>query len=191
MKQKKHQSGFTLIEIMISISIVILIFILVTSVYTLNQKIYGNTDAKNEIVQNGRVILDRMVREIRQTPYVVTQIPTTNADPNETPSEIMFQDGHNADDIRYIRYYLSGANIMRQSIVYYFPREPDYYVRVYDTDKEDPHGPPTQQILEEKIVGEYVSDIEFWGGKLLNINLILSRNGQSSTITTAVYGRNR
>lgn len=187
---KASQSGFTLIEIMISLSIVLLIFLLVTSVYTLNQKTYGKTDAKAEIVQNGRVILDRMVREIRQTPDIITQMPSTNSDPDQTPSEIMFQDGHDLSDIRYIKYYLDGTDIKRQIIVYYFPRQSDYYVRVYDTDKEAPHGPPTEQILEEKIVGEYADDIEFWGNGLINISLNLSRSEESAIITTAVYGRN-
>lgn len=189
-KIKKEKSGFTLTEIIISLSVVLLIFILVTSIYTLNQKTYGKTDAKAEIVQNGRVIIDRMVREIRQTPDIITQLPASNANPNQTPSEIMFQNGHDAVDIRYIRYYLDGTNIKRQIVVYYFPNQPDYYVRVYDTDKDAPHGPPTEQILEEKIVGEYVDDIEFWGNNLINISLNLSRNEQSAIITTAVYGRN-
>jgi len=195
MTEKNHSTGFTLVEIIITLTVSIVIFILITSVYGLSQKSYSQTDTKAEITQNGRVILDRMIREIRQTPDIITELPANSNDPDLLPSEIMFQDGHDISQIRYIRYFLESSSssipvIKRQIIIYYFPIEPDYYVHIYDTDKEEPHGPPTSQILEEKVIGEYIDDIEFWGTNLLNINLYLSKNNQSVIINTAVYGRN-
>lgn len=186
----KQQKGFSLIEIIIALSIAALIFLLTSGVYVISQKTYLETDAKAEISQNGRVIIDRMLREIRQTPDIITQMPQTTADPDALPNEIMFQDGHDATETRYIRYFLDGTDIKRQLIVYYFPSDPTYYVRPYDTDKDPPHNPPIQQIMEEKIIGEYADDLEFWGGRLINLNLYLSKNGQSAIINTAVYGRN-
>ncbi|OPZ23866.1 MAG: hypothetical protein BWZ03_00364 [bacterium ADurb.BinA186] len=44
--------------------------------------------------------------------------------------------------------------------------------------------------MEEKVIGEYAEDLEFWGNKLINVNLYLYKDGQSSIINTAVYGRN-
>jgi type II secretory pathway component PulJ len=193
---KKSTDGFTIIEVVISLAIATLIFLLVTSLYILIQKTYQETDAKAEITQNGRVILDRMVRELRQTPDIITELPATIDASSTPPTEIMFQNGHNTSTdststIEYIRYFLDGTNIERQIIVYYFPSEPTYYVHSYDTDKDPPHNPPIQAIMEQKTVGEYAGNIEFWGsGGLININLYLSRNGQSSIISTAVYGRN-
>lgn len=186
----RSNSGFTLIEVIIAIFMATMIFMLVSGVYVLSQKIYLETDAKAELSQNGRVILDRIVREIRQTPDIITQLPPTNADPQQLPSEIAFQDGHETSDIRYIRYFMDGNDLKRQVIAYYFPVMPDYYVHSYDTDKDEPHNPPIMQILEEKIIGEYLDDIEFWGDGLLNINLYLSKNGQDIILNTAVYGRN-
>lgn len=183
-----NQKGFTLVEIIISISISALIFVLLSQVYLLAQNTYLETDARAEITQNGRVILDRMIREIRQTPDIITAIPTAATEP--IPTEIMFQDGHDMSQIRYIRYFLDGTDIKRQVIVYYFASDPNYFVHSYDTDEPEPHNPPIQQILEEKVVGEFVSDIEFYGGQLLNINLYLSKNMQTSIISTSVYGRN-
>lgn len=186
---KIKEEGFTLIEIVISLSISVLIFILLTQVYLLAQNTYKETDARAEITQNGRVILDRMIREIRQTPDIITQIPETATEP--IPSEIMFQDGHDTSQIKYIKYSLDEHNnIIRQVIIYYFPSEPNYYVHVYDTDAPLPHNPPEYLIIDNKIIGEHVSDIEFYGGQLLNINLYLSKNGQTSIISTSVYGRN-
>lgn len=177
-----------MVEIIISLSISALIFILLSQIYLVAQNTYAETDGRAEITQNGRVILDRMVREIRQTPDIITQLSETATEP--ISSEIMFQDGHDISEIKYIRYFLDGTDIKRQIIIYYFATDPDYYVHEYDTDKDEPHDPPIRQILEEKIVGEYASDIEFYGGQLLNINLYLSKNGQSSIISTSVYGRN-
>lgn len=187
---KNQQLGFTLVELMIALGVSLLIFVLISQVYLLAQQTYITTDSKAEITQNGRVILDRLIREIRQTPHIITALPANASDPDALPSEIMFQDGHNTTEIKYIRYYLSGTNINRQSIVYYFPSAPTYYVHSYDTDKDPPHNPPIQQILEDKVIGEFADDIEFWGGQLLNINLYLSKNSQSTIINTAVYGRN-
>jgi len=44
--------------------------------------------------------------------------------------------------------------------------------------------------LEDRVVGEYVDDIEFWGDKLININLYLLKNEEMQIINTAIYGRN-
>ena len=184
----KNHVGFTLIEIIISISIASLLLILVTASYRLSHQIYVSTDTKAEITQNGRVILDRMVREIRQTPDIVTEIPLTNDNPESLPEEIMFQDGHDTLDIKYIRYYLDNNNIKKQIIVYYFDIDPTTYVFWHVTDEDG--GSPTMEILEDKIIGEYVYDLELWGDELININLYLLKNNQFQTINTAVYGRN-
>ena len=186
----RHNSGFSLIEVVIATSIAALIFLLISGVYVLSQKVYSETDAKAELSQNGRVILDRMVREIRQTPDIITQLPINTSDPTQLPSEIMFQDGHDISETRYIRYFMDGTDLKRQLIIFYFADQPDYYVHSYDTDKEPPHNPPIKQVLEEKIIGEYLDDIEFWGERLLNINIYLSKNHQNIIINTAVYGRN-
>ena len=188
------QGGFTLIEVIIALAISSLIFLLLTSIYIIAQNTYKQADAKGEITQNGRVILDRMVREIRQTPDIITQLPSNASDTAALPSEIMFQDGHNMTTTTYIRYFLDQTDnaqlIRRQVIVYYFPSDQNYYVHSYDTDSDPPHNPPISQVLDDRIIGEYADDIEFWGNPLTNINLYLSRNGQSAIISTAVYGRN-
>ncbi|MFA5029255.1 MAG: prepilin-type N-terminal cleavage/methylation domain-containing protein [Patescibacteria group bacterium] len=184
----KMKKGFTLIEVIISIAIAALLFTMVTSIYSLSQETYNHNDTKAEITQNGRVILDRLIREIRQTPEIVTEIPETNGDPDSLPEEIMFQDGHDTSNISYIRYYLENSDIKRQSIVYSFPEDPDIYVYWHATSQSG--QAPEMNILEDKIIGEYVSDIEFWGDKLINVNLYLSKDNQSEIIFTSVYGRN-
>ncbi len=184
------QRAFSLIEVIITISIAALIFILISGVYIISQRVYTETDTKAELSQNGRVILDRIVREVRQTPEVVTQLPESNSNPNLLPSEIMFQDGHNTSDIRYIRYFMDGTNLKRQTIIYYFAASSTAYVHFFDTDSDPPYSQPIQQTLDEKIIGEYIDDIEFWGESLININLYLTKNNKNIIINTSVYGRN-
>ena len=180
--------GMTLIEVIISLAIGSLIFILVSGIYAVSQNTYRFTDAKAEISQNGRVILDRIVREIRQSQRIVTVLPAAAGD--SAPDEVMFQDGHDLSRIKYIRYYLnSSKQLNRQVIAYYFPAFPDIYVN-NDATEKDTLSPPTQIILEDRLIGEFVDDIEFYGDRLININLYLSKNGENAIMSTAVFGRN-
>jgi len=45
-------------------------------------------------------------------------------------------------------------------------------------------------ILENRIIGEYVSDIEFWGEPLVHLNLTLTKGNLQEIIYTSIYGRN-
>jgi prepilin-type N-terminal cleavage/methylation domain-containing protein len=183
-----RKSGFSLIEVIISINIAVILFLIITSVYSISQHTYKKTDTIAEITQNGRVIIDRLIRELRQTDDIVTTIPVDNSDPGNLPSEIMFQDGHDTSIISYIRYYMDGSNINRQIIRYYFAIDTNVYVRWYDTDQIG--DPPITSIVEDKIIGEYAYDLEFWGDSLININLYLLKGSDSTTINTSIYGRN-
>ncbi|MFA6421987.1 MAG: prepilin-type N-terminal cleavage/methylation domain-containing protein [Candidatus Buchananbacteria bacterium] len=184
----KNKKGFTLIEIMISLTISILLFFILAESYSLSQKIYFTTDAKAEITQNGRVILDRLIRELRQTPDIITDLPETVGAGSPAAKEIIFQDGHDTTQINYIRYYLDGNNFQRQEMFFYF--EPDIATHVYFYATDMYGNDPIMVTSTAKVIGEYVDDIEFWGDRLTNINLYLSKNGQSEIINTAVYGRN-
>jgi len=183
-----NKSGFTLIEIMISLTISILLFFILAEAYSLSQKIYFTTDAKAEITQNGRVILDRLIRELRQTPDIITTIPETISPSTPSPTESIFQNGHDQSAINYIRYYLDGNSLQRQDLYLYFPDDPATRVYFYAT---GPHGEiPIIASSTAKTIGEYVDGIEFWGSRLTNINLYLSKNGQQEIFNTAVFGRN-
>lgn len=181
-------NGFSLIEIIIVISISVILFLIVSMVYYISQTVYQKTDTRAEITQNGRVITDRMIRELRQAQSIVTPLPIDNSNPALIPSEIKFLDGHNSSIISYIRYYLAGHNIRREYSRYYFPADLTTYVHIYDTDQYG--NSPIQQIIEDKIIGEHASDLEFWGNGLVNINLYLIKNSETITINTSIYGRN-
>jgi len=184
----KRQTGFTIVELVVAMSLMILLLTMVIGIYLVSYRAYNKIDRQAEISQNGRVIMDRLVRELRQTPDIVTDLPTDNSDPESLPSELLFQDGHDISTISYLRYYLTAGELHRQAIIYTFASAPDLHVRWSDTDQGG--DPPDATILEDKIIGEFVSDIEFWDFPLVNINLYLENIDQSLIINTAVYGRN-
>lgn len=193
MKTLINQAGSTLMEVIIAISLSIIIFFSIAYVYELSQNAYYRTDTKSELTQNGRIILDRLTRELRQTSAIITTLPGNNTDPASIPSEIIFQDGHDTSQIQYIRYALEvdadGEKIIkRQVIAYWFDIDPNTNVYFNATDQNG--NLPTYHITDDRIIGEYVDDIEFWGNQLVNINIYLSKNNSQEIIYTAVYGRN-
>ena len=187
----KSKSGFTLLEVIIAVAISLLVVLMISSSYFVAQRAYVKADNKAEISQNGRVIIDRLARELRQTPNIITALPADNSDPVLTPNEVMFQDGHDISRIAYVRYYLNGSSLSRQLIYYYFPAEPTIYVYWDAIDTRYPGVSPQMSIAEDRLIGEYVSDIEFWGNeKPVYINLNLHKNKDSVILNTSIYGRN-
>jgi len=158
--------------------------------YSLGQNVYRRSGNEMEIWQNARAAFDRLTREIRQAEDLATSLPAVNDDPMNPPAgELQFQDGHDTSRITYIRYYLDGSDLKRQIIAYYFSIQPETYVR---WDSRDGFGQlPDQTFLEERIIGEYFTNLDFWGSNgLINIAAGLEKGGRNIQLLTAVYGRN-
>ncbi len=189
-KPSISNSGFTTFEIIVSISLFTIVIILIHSMYLLSQKSYNKGASQGELTQNIRVSLDRISRELRQSENIITVLPETNNDPeNPPPNEIFFQDGHDISQVTYLRYYLDNTNLMRSHIAYHFDEEPDIYV-VWDS--VDEFGdPPEELILENRIVGEYFNNLEFWGSNgLVHISINLTKSQNSLDIDTTIFSRN-
>ena len=182
-----NKKGFTIFEVIVSVSIFAIAIVLAGSLYLLGQRSYNKGSAKAELSQNVRVTLDRISRELRQTLNIVTAIPETENDP--PAEEIFFQDGHDISRITYIRYYLNETDLMRQTKAYYFATEPATYVAYNSLDQNG--NLPLSTILSDNIVGEYFNKFEFWGTNgLLNITAGLNKSQSSVEITTDIYKRN-
>lgn len=178
--------GFTLVEIIVTIAIFSLVLSSVTALYSAAQQYYRASSSQNELWQNTRVVLDRITRETRQSKAIAVNL---SADKSSAVSTFMFQDGHGTTDIRYIRYRLTGTSIWRDTVAYYFSADPSEYV--YWDARDEFNNPPIETVLDEQLVGEYFSDISFWGeNNLVNIEVSLEKNNQSAQVMTAVYGRN-
>ncbi|MFH1597638.1 MAG: hypothetical protein ABIB97_01020 [Patescibacteria group bacterium] len=177
----------TLIEIILALFIGIMVFLAITAIYFLGQQFYRSGSDRLEIVQNGRVTLDRLTRELRQTVGITTELPGTKEEPGfPPPSEIQFQDGHQIDTIRYFRYYLDGNQFKRQIIVYYFVE--GEYVNWNATDVSG--QPPSSLVQEDRLVGEYFSDLQFYGSEAIVIETSLEKNNSATNLRTEILGRN-
>lgn len=264
MLKRLEKSGFTLTEVLIVIFITVLIIVVIYSTFVFNQRAYRDGEMAAEILQNGRVVSERMVREIRQAKEIVTVLPEEKIEPAQ---EILFQDGHlplisetnlaqggstntinlslssfdvndyykdvfikitggvGAGQIRkinsyngqtkiaqikssweiipvsgstynidsshyYIHYYRDGSNnIWRRIIAYYFSGDQNTFV---PWNAIPPQGQIIQtQILEDpRVIGEYVTNLEFWGTRLINISLTLKKQEKQVDFSTKVFGRN-
>lgn len=181
-----HLGGFTLVEVLASITVFSLVLTIVMSLYTVTQRQYQMSSAQNELWQNVRVVLDRVTREVRQAETLATALPAT---PEEAVSTLMFQDGHDTEDIRYIRYRIDGASVWRDAVVYSFAAAPSEYVPWDARDEFD--TAPTETVLDEQLVGEHFTALRIWGeNNLIHIEATLEKNGQTAQVVTAVYGRN-
>jgi prepilin-type N-terminal cleavage/methylation domain-containing protein len=189
---KKNHSGFTLFEVVVSLSLFTIIIILVNDIYLASQRAYNKNSDTAELTQNARVSLDRISRELRQSAKIITALPETETDPSNPPAmEIFFQDGHDIDQITYLRYYLEGNNLMRQHKAYYFSQEPATYVAFNSLDQGG-SPPQAKNIDDPRVVGEYFTSLKFWGGNgLINISINLNKNQNNFTINTSVFSRNR
>lgn len=180
----KNNQGFTLTELLIAIVISLLIFLIVSSTFILNQRVFRKSNIKAELAQNARISIDLMTREIRQAKTFVTTVPSNEA---SAVHEIEFEDGHTDYQIQYIRYYLEDTNLKRQIIVYYFDTSPSVYVRYNDVDA---FGGPTQEILEDRIISENISNINFYGNGNLEVDLTLTKSTEQVEMKSTINPRN-
>ena len=187
---KTKAAGFTLLEVIASISLFTIVIILASNMYLVTQNAYNKNSNIAELTQNARVSLDRISRELRQSSNIVTTLPETNDDPNNPPTnQIFFQDGHDTNQITYLRYYLDGTNLMREHKAYYFNEEPSIYVTYNSLDQG---GDAPLEIIDDRVVGEYFTELNFWGADgLINISLSLAKNQNVFAIKTSVFSRNR
>lgn len=190
MKNQNNNKGFTILEIVVSISLFTFLILLVNSMFVMSQRTYNTGSDKSELAQNARVSLDRMSREIRQSEEIITLMPATSTDILFPPvNELFFQDGHDISELTYIRYYLNNTDLNRSKIAYYFSSEPGTYVRWDSFDSNN--LPPLSIILEDRVISEYFSRLDFWGeSNLVNISCDLTKGQSILKIDTKIFTRN-
>lgn len=180
--------GFTLTEMTVVIAIFSLVIATVYLIYALNQRVYLAGEEMAEITQNGRVILERMTREIRQAREIVTKL---SDDESEATSVIEFEDGHITTRYYYIHYYQEDGNVKREVKRYYFSSDPCDPCTFLPWNATLPGETLIAITVEEPvIIGEYVTNLKFWGSYAINIFITLTKNNQEIDLSTKVFGRN-
>ena len=170
---------------------VIAIFAIATgavySGFTLSQRAYKQGENMAEITQNGRVIIERINRELRQAKEITGDFPETRENAQE---EIIFEDGHISEAYNYIHYFKTDGDIKRKVVGHYFSGDPEESLVPWDAIPPDGQTLETKTIEEEKIIGEWVSGVEFWGLGIVNIALELTKKEKTLNLETKIYGRN-
>lgn len=187
--QQIYEKGFSLPELLITITVLIVALGLVYSTHLLSQKSYREVETLTEITQNGRIIFERMTREIRQAKEIVTELSEDEPEETVGPAQgIIFEDGHREEPYYYIHYFKENTNLKQEIIVYYFSGDSSTYV---PWDAAPPEGQTLEQaILENRIIGEYITGIKFWGSGVINIFITLEKNNKKINLRTKISGRN-
>lgn len=183
--------GFTLTEVLVASAVMVVALFVVYQLSEISHRSYLAAESRSELSQNGRVVLDRLVREFRQTQDLLTALPDVPDDPLfPPPSEIKFRDGHTPEVITYIRYWHdpASASISREVTAYFFPSDPGTYVPFNAVDEFG--QPASSTVLESRTIGEYVEALRLWGPSLLTIELDLHEGTATTTLRTQVVGRN-
>jgi len=187
---KNNSSGFTIIEVLVAISVGLVVILLSYLAYDATLRFTAAVNRKVELVQNGRVGLDRITRDLRQAQELVTVLPSVPDDPENPPApELTFQDGHNQEPIIYIRYYLNENDLYRETAHYAFSGALDDWVPWSAVD-EDGHTPDKITDSDE-MIAEYIQNLIFWGeGRLVQISFSAQSGSDQVDFLTSVCGRN-
>lgn len=179
--------GFTIIEVSVTTAILSLVLGAVYGVYNLSQKAYTTEENMIEITQNGRVVFERLSREVRQATEIVTELPEEEASATST---ILFEDGHITEPYIYIRYFQEDSLVKREVISFYF--SDDQIETPVPWDAVPPGGQTllVKTIQEAQIIGEYIDQLKFWGSGVVNIILDLDKKENNLRLKTAIFGRN-
>lgn len=177
---KTNAKGFTLMEILVAISLSLLVIGSLYGIYITSYKSYRKSINKADLNQNVRIALERISRDLRQTNAIITNLP---------PSEIKFQDGHDTSQIRYINYYRDNDNNLYQRISHYsFPIDPFTYVRWNEVDSNNKL--PVEKEDSNQIKAEKITSLSFEGSQIITINITAADSENTYSAQTQVLGRN-
>ena len=181
------KKSFTIIEALITIAISAVVLTAFLNVYLAAQKLYSQAETQAELLQNGRIILERLGREVRQAREIATTLAEQES---EATSSLVFEDGHIEELYHYIHYFQDDTLMKREVLGYYFSGDVNETLVPFDA------VPPPGQTLETKIlepariIGEYVDEIKIWNPGLVKIILNLNKGEQAMPLQTQIFGRN-
>lgn len=182
--------AFTLIELVIAIGMALIVVSSTVAITILVQREVANGSSKFESVQNSRIVVDRITRDLRQTNNIVTTLPDIyGAVPGN--NEIEFENGHDeSQEINYIKYYLSGNDLVKQTHHYYFTSAPETYV-LWNAQDGFGQGPLTS-IDTSDVVANNISNFSFFknGSNIVVFEVTSTTNTRTSNMKTQILLRN-
>jgi prepilin-type N-terminal cleavage/methylation domain-containing protein len=184
---KIKDKGFVLTELLVTITILVLISASVYEGFVLTQRAYKESELSAEITQNGRVITERMTRDIRQARKIAGDLPEEK---DYALDEITFEDGHVSEQYHYVRYFKSNDKINKEVTGYYFSGDALQTLMPYNAVPPVGQTLLTKTLEQSRTIGEYVSDLKIWKMEGINISLSLEKKDRALYLETKVLGRN-
>jgi len=167
---RHNQAAFTVVELLVAVVISSILITITVATYSLFRRSMTMDQSRANLAQNARIAMDRMSREIRQTPDVVTVLPSSPSDTSVTqPGEIEFEDGH-AGDLTYKRYYISGGTLKMDTKEYYFATDPT--VRVTWSAVGSGGVTPVSHVISTQDIADSVASLAAYGD--VEISLVLT-----------------
>ena len=152
--------------------------------FPLGTQISRQGEALNEISQDARIMLNRVNRDLRQTPTIITNIPEGRNNGIET---INLVDGFREDedtDPHYIRYQKNTNSFDLVSYHYTDPNSPSNIVSHSFTGA-------VENIEETESIVENLDTIKIYTeNSIIKIYLKLTKHEKDITLVTGVYPRN-
>ena len=84
----REQAGFTLVELMVAMSIFLLILVGIFQVFDPSRNAYQVSERKLDVQQNARVAMDRMARQIRMSGYIPENVDADNTNDITNPIQL-------------------------------------------------------------------------------------------------------
>lgn len=183
------RKGFTLIELLIALAGGVLVFSGILYLFSITRDTALQGSIRAELIQNNRIALERIARDLRQAEELVTSLPDSDSNPERRPAnELEFQDGHDPETLTYIRYYLDGQYLHRETSFYSFDSYPNTRVEFNSWDEWG--RPPTKRDLDDQIVAEGFANIEFFGEGLITTRTTLQNENVIMIVPTTIFARN-
>lgn len=185
--RKIENKGFALMELLVTIVILVLISAAIYASFSLSQRAYRESEISAEVTQNGRVIMERMTRDIRQARNITGNLPEEESSAAE---EIIFEDGHTSEQYHYVRYFKINAIIKREVSGYYFSGDPMETLVPYNSLPPSGQSLLTKTLEQARTIGECVSILRIWKSEVINVDLGLTKNNKALYLETKILGRN-
>lgn len=197
---KSTKNGFTLVELLLAAFLSVMLAGLTATAYSGIQRQIASGEEDLILAQNGRSVIDRIARDVRQAVNFATTLPS---DPAEAVDNFEFEDGHavDANGPTYIDYLFESTDnngftegVVRRSRYYYYLVENPTRRLPFDAGVVGEDG-FTKQVIESGsfIIAENVTGLRFWGtANLLYIDVDLQKRagGYSLPLHSAVAKRN-
>jgi hypothetical protein len=175
--------AFSLIEVMVAMFIGVLVVEAAYLFFPLGNKIAREGEVLDEITQDARIVLNRLKRELRQSPLIITILP---ADQDSGVDLIELEDGFPEDtDVtpHYIRYSRTDGVIIRTKLHYENESSPGTVV-TYD----DPSA--TEIVEHTEDIAANAEELKIYSlNNLIKIYIKMSKRDQDIALISTTFPR--